>query len=60
MIWGTNLGLEKHFSKQQNATCIYSYLNSYYINYLDTTLVLSAVLLAVVAERIQRCNLPNC
>lgn len=45
------MGLEKHFSKQENATCIYSYLNSYYINYLDTTLVLSAVLRVVVAEK---------
>jgi len=43
VIWGTNLGLEKHFSKQQNATCSYSYLNSYYLSYLHTTLVLSAV-----------------
>lgn len=59
MSWGTNLSLEKHFSKQQNATCSYSYLNSYYINYLDTV-VLSAVLLAMVADRIQICNLLNC
>lgn len=60
IIWGTKLGSEKHFSKEQNATCSYGNLNSYYTNYLYTTLVLSAVLLAVVAERIQMCTLPNC
>lgn len=57
---GNKFGLGKHLSEQQNITCSYGYLNSYYINYLDATLVLSAVLLAVVAGRIQTCNLPDC
>lgn len=53
---GARLGSEKHFSF---ATFSYSNFNSYYINYLGTTLFLSAMVLAVIAKRIKTCNFPN-